>query len=243
MADQNLRKFRRAVALLKKQGLITGTTVSGGKIDARAAVPSWKIKGKKLSTLVRKYDDVVSGKLTAVKVPPTKLQEFRMAGFETANHRVLVPHSKTEVAKFKGGKIKIQSTSGTERVPIPVEFYNLKQYLKDTRANAKVINRMKERNEFFGIRFFGGQRAFFYENIDLLLDDLERYESIEQAYGSRAKEQDVYSGLEIIKLNKKGMREVSNRISARNRQDKKQSKIGAKKRGKRRKTTKRRKKR
>jgi hypothetical protein len=194
-----IREFRHAVSVLKKQGLITGSTQSGQKIDARSALPGWKIKGKRLDTLVKKYDDVVSGKATAVKVPPKQLQQFRKTGFETANNRVLVPHTKTETARFRAGQVAITNKTGIERIQIPVEFHNLKQYLTDIKKNAKVINRMKRNNEYFGIRFYGGQRAHFYSDISSLMADLENYESITQAKG-KAKQLEIYQNLEIIKL-------------------------------------------
>jgi len=211
---ENLREFRRAVSVLKKQGLLSGKTTSGQKIDARSALPNWKVKGKKLSTLVKKYDDVVSGKATAVKVPPKTLAKFRKTGFETANKRVLVPHSKSEIAKFKGGEVSISNPSGIERVQIPVEYHNLQQYLRDLRKNKALINKMKRNNEYFGIRFFGGQRAMFYGNIEFLLDDLERYEDI-QKVTNKAQQAEIYQNLEIIRMNKAATRHVESSLRER----------------------------
>jgi len=211
---ENLREFRRAVSVLKKQGLISGKTSSGQKIDARSALPNWKVKGKKLSTLVKKYDDVVSGKATAIKVPPATLSKFRKTGFETANKRIIVPHTKSEIAKFKGGEIAISNVSGIERVQIPVEYHNLKQYLQDIRKNKVLINRMKRKSEYFGIRLFGGQRAVFYSDISILLDDLERYEDIEKIT-SKAKQAEIYQNLEIIRMNKPGTQFVEHNVRER----------------------------
>jgi hypothetical protein len=211
-----LKDFRHAVSVLKKQGLISGRTSSGQKIDARSALPNWKIKGKKLSTLVKKYDDVVTGKATAVKVPPKTLKQFRKSGFETANKRVLVPHSKSETAQFKGGEMAIKNKSGIERVQIPVEYQNLNQYLRDLKKNSELINRMKKRNEYFGIRFFGGQRAQFYSDIESLIADLSRYEDI-QKVTSRAKQSEIYKNLEILRMNRQGAETVEHQIHERKR--------------------------
>jgi hypothetical protein len=200
---ENLREFRRAVSTLKKQGLISGKTASGQKIDARSALPGWKVKGKRLDTLVRKYDDVISRKATAVKVPSKDLKQFRKAGFETAQGRVLVPHTKTETAKLSRGQVSITSKTGIERVQIPVEFHNLNQYLSDIEKNSTLIDGMKKRSEYFGIRFYGGQRARFYANIDMLIDDLRHYEDIKNlTKGAKAKQLEVYQNLEIIKMTK-----------------------------------------
>lgn len=207
MAD--LRSFRKSVSVLKKQGLLGDAK----KIDARSVLPSHKVKGKRLDTLIRKYDDIVSGKTTALKVEPKELAKFRKAGFETAQGRVLVPHTKSEIAKVNKGQVSIRSASGVERIQIPVEFHNLKQYLTDIRKNAKIINRMKRENEYFGIRLYGGQRAVFYANIQLLLDDLERYEDI-QKYSSKVKQAEIYQNLEIIKISRKGAARLEGEIPA-----------------------------
>lgn len=193
------RDFRRAVSVLKKQGLLPAKISARKKLDARSVTPNTKIKGKKLSTIVEKYDDVVSGKATAVSVPPATLKKFRKVGFETANKKVIVPHAANEVARFRGGEIRIKNKSGIERVEIPVEFHNLHQYLTDIKKNAKLINKMKHRNEYFGIRFFGGQRANFYSSIEQLIEDLGRYQDIQRVTG-KAKQSEIYRNLEIIKL-------------------------------------------
>lgn len=213
----NIREFRHSVSVLKKQGLIS--------VDARKATPNQKVKGKKLSTLLKKYDDIVSGKATAVKVSSSQLKAFRKTGFETTQDRVIVPHSKGEIAKIKRGQIAIHSPSGMERVQIPVEFHNLNQYLRDIRNNAAVIDAMKRNNEYFGIRFYGGQRANFYSNINLLLDDLERYEDIQKYTGS-TKQAEIYKNLEVLRISNQGMlnleeqlrhkKKTTSKIAARN---------------------------
>jgi hypothetical protein len=216
MAD--LREFRRSVSLLKKQGLLPDK-IGRKKLDARKALPDWKVKGKKLSTLVRKFDDVVSGKLTAVKVPPKTLRSYRTAGFETANNRVLVPHTKTETAKFVNKQIvtkPVKGKTGVERMALPVEFKNLRQYLSDLRKDSKLINSMKRNNEYFGIRFFGGQRANFYSNIEDLLEDLNRYETITQFQRlGRAKQTEIFRNLEIIRITPRGALQVEKQVETR----------------------------
>lgn len=214
MAD--LKEFRRKLALLKKQGLISGSTQSGEKIDARSALPGWKVKGKRLDTLVSKYDDVASGKATALKVAPSELKKFRKIGFETAQGRVIVPHSKIETAKLSKGQVSIKSKSGIERVQIPVEFHNLNQYLTDIEKNAPLIDAMKKNNEYFGVRFYGGQRAKFYSSVKQLISNLRHYESIKR-YTSKSKQAEVYQNLEIIKMTKPAALRVEEEIDTRRR--------------------------
>src|SRR5271155_3119765 len=177
----DLRKFRHSVSVLKTQGLLPARASSGLPLDARSVTPKWKINGKTLGSIVKKYDDVASGKATAIVVPSAKYKALKKAGFETApGLRVIVPHSATEKAKFVAGEVTITNKSGIQRIQIPVEYHNLNQYLRDIKANATIINRMKANNEYFGIRFFGGQRANFYADIESLIEDLSRYEDLQK---------------------------------------------------------------
>jgi len=195
-----LRSFRSKIATLKKQGLIPGS------VDARSAFPKQKRAGKTLQSYISKYDDVLSNKVTAVKVPANKLKQFRKAGFETAQGRVLVPHSEVETVKYVKGTFEIRHPSGIERVQIPVEYHNLAQYFRDIRKNERAINAMKSRNEFFGFRFFGNNSSEFYEDIDLLLEKLEEYDDVNKGKTNHAKGREIYKHLEILRLNSKAMR-------------------------------------
>ena len=212
----DLKDFRRSVAVLKKQGLISGRTQSGQKVDARSALPSWKVKGKRLDTLVKKYDDIISGKATALKIPPKTLKQFRKTGFETVQGRLLVPHTSREIVKFSKGQVNIKDKSGIERVQLPVEFHNLTQYLTDLEKNSKLIDSMKKGNEYFGIRFHGGQRAHFYSSIKQVVADLRHYEDIKK-YTGKKKQQVIYQNLEIIKMTKPAAFRLEEEIHTRKR--------------------------
>lgn len=187
------RTFRHSVSILKKQGLIPSS------IDARSALPDQKSRGKKLSTIVRRFDDIISGKATAVKLPPAVLKQHRKSGDETAYGKLIVPHSATQKATVHGGHVVIKSRSGIERVQLPIEFKNVKQYLKDIQKHEADINRLKGPKEYFAIRFHGGQRANAYSSISQLLADLSKYEAIQNSR-SRAKQLEFYKGLEIVRM-------------------------------------------
>jgi len=186
------RKFRHAVSVLKKQGLIPAS------IDARSAIPSKTVRGKSLSTLVRKYDDVLSGKQTALTVPPSKLKAYRKAGFSTTqNSKILVPHSATEKARLnRAGEVSIKSKAGIERVQIPVPYHRLSQYLKDIARDHKRIDAMKRKNEYFGFRFFGNNTNL-YSDILSAIESISKYATILNTK-SRAKQQEIYQNLEIV---------------------------------------------
>lgn len=209
----DIRTFRKSVSLLKKRGLLPEKTSRGNKLDARSAQPNWKApNGQKLSTLVKKYDDVVSGKVTPVKVSPQKARQFRKAGYDVVSDRVLIPHSSNERAVIEKGEVVIKSTTGIERIQIPVEFENLDQYLNDIARDTARIDRMKRDNEYFGFRFFGNNSSALYSSIDLAIEDLSKYETVLE-HGDESgkkllkkssfKAQEVYKILEIVRVGRK----------------------------------------
>lgn len=199
-----LRKFRKAVSILKKRGLLTGTyDRSGLPIDARSAYPSGLVKGKKLSTLVKKFDDVVSGKVVPLKASPQKLKQFRKAGFRTGSGRIFVDVSATESAKLHKGEIVKTSRLGIETVHIPVPYHNLEQYLRDIQKDHKRINRMKRNNENFGFRFYGNNSIMAYSDIGDAIDDFTKYDAVIDA-DTASEQSEVYAHLVIIKIKKRG---------------------------------------
>lgn len=193
---EDIRQFRHAVSVLKQQGLISS------RVDARSAYPNWKSNGIKLKTLVRKYDDIVSGKVTAVKVPEKKLRSFRGQGFETAKGRVLVGHGAGQTAKFEHGEIAVTHPSGIQEIKIPVKFHNLEQYLSEIRDRASEIDRQKTGRQWFGFQFYGNNSTELYRNIDLMIERLRHYESVERSIDkrSRTKQTDIYKNLVILKV-------------------------------------------
>lgn len=197
----NLKDFRTRVSVLKKQGLLPKTTSKGNKLDARYAAPSWKVNGKSLGSIVKKYDDVASRKATAVKVSRKKFTEFKKAGYETAAGRVIIPHSATDKATVSGGEVVIKSRSGIERIQIPIPFQNLNQYLTDIQKDAARINKMKRRNEYFGFKFFGNNSSTLYSDISFAIEDLARYSAVVAAT-SRIKQQEIYRNLEIVRVSR-----------------------------------------
>lgn len=214
--DSKLRSFRSGVSLLKKQGLIPARLDNTLKLDARSALPSMKVKGKRLDSIVKKFDAVVSGKATALPADKKDLPKFRKAGFETSGGRIIVPHAATEKARISKGQVTIRGTRGIERVQIPVPFHNLPQFLRDIKRNHKTINALKGSREYFGIRFMGGQRANFYSDIRDLIDDLNRYQSV-MAATRRYKQEEIYKHFELLRINTAGTRHVEAMVEERKR--------------------------
>lgn len=199
----DLKNFRSKVAALKRKGLLPSKTSKGNPLDARSAQPNWKLpNGRKLSTVVDHLDPVTSGKATPLQVTPERAKQFRKAGYEVVNGRVIIPHSATEKAVKEKGEIVIESASGIKRVQIPIEFHNLNQWFRDVRADAPRINRMKRNNEYFGFRYFGNNSSELFADIDDLIERLAGYEASIDA-NTRIKQQQVYKNIEIVKLGRR----------------------------------------
>jgi len=199
--DQKLRSTRSAVALLKKSGLLPDRLDNGQKLDARSAYPNWRVGGKKLSTIIRKYDDVVSGKVTPLKVDPTKLKQYRKQGESTTQGKfVLVPHKQGEVAKLDKGNISVVNKSGITRVQLPIEFHSVPKYVSEVSKNQKQIDKMKRKSEYFGFRFYGNNSSEIYSSIDDLMQYFVKYNDVQGAGKSRTKGAEVIKNLEIVKI-------------------------------------------
>ena len=196
---KKLREFRSQVATLKRKGLL-----GDSKIDARSAQPNTKAGKSTLKSLIKKYDDVLSGKVASVKVSPDRVKQFRKAGYQVikSSNRVLVPHSATETVKIRKGEVVIKPSGGIERIQLPIEYHNLEQYLRDAAKNIKKIDAMKRSNQYWGFRFYGFNSSQLYMTIQHAIEDVSKYQSVMEAIGrSRMKQMDVYRNLEIVKVN------------------------------------------
>lgn len=201
----DLQKFRHAVALLKKKGLIKN-------VDARTAQPFFIRQGKTLKETVKKFDDVVSGKVEPVTLPPEKVKAYKVAGYETYTprkgdiHKVLVPKSSTEKVTVEKGEIKVKEKSGIERIKKAVPFHNLEQWLKDMQKDRLRINAMKRRNEWFGYKIAGNTSWTLYRTIEQMIDDLvngtmsSHGTPIAERYPSRKSGEEFFEALEIVRV-------------------------------------------
>ena len=182
----DIRKFRHAIAILKKKGLIKG-------VDARSVKPTPALKSK-----VTKYDDVVSGKVEPIKLSSKKTKEYRDAGYATASGRVLIPKSATEKVKINAeGDVEIVHPSGFKRTKRMIPYRNLPQYLKDLEKNHAIIDTQKSDKEYWGYRMFGNNSLRIYRDAGLMAEDLfENYVT-----GSDGRDMDeLYRHLEFVRV-------------------------------------------
>lgn len=201
----DIKEFRHGIALLKKAGLVRN-------IDARSAQPYFIRQGNRLSDLIKKYDDVISGKMTPVSLSSKKVKEYRDAGYEVRKGPdkkplVMIPKSKTEkVSVTKTGDVEVKHPSGISRIKQAVPFHNLPQWLRGMEADYKRIDRMKSSKEFFGYKYFGFNSYALYRDIRLLIDDLVNGSAsglnlMDKARESTRKQQnEIYQNLEIVRV-------------------------------------------
>lgn len=197
MKNERLARFRRAVSLLKKQGLIPK------RVDARKATPENKdYKGHTLKSLVKKYDDIVSGKATAKKVSKKELKEFRGKYPTTQGTHIIVPHSATEKITKQGSTITIRSASGIDRVQLNVQAKDIESYLDAIERDHARIDAMKRKNEWFGVRLFGWPAtSAIYADTRLLVDELRKYRTVlTTSQSSRKVQRDYIAHLEIVRM-------------------------------------------
>lgn len=193
--SENLRKFRSDIASLKRKGLISG-------VDARSAVPS-----RKLNKALDKYDAVLSGKASAVKLSKKGLKEYQDLGrpYEVAApkglpRRVIIPHEPGERVTVSHGKVRIANPAGVRRTVVPVKFHNLPQYFKGLRKSGMKL----QEGEYFAFRFYGNRSHKIFRSIDALVNSLEHYESIFDSVEENDAEgmSEIYQNLEIIRIDR-----------------------------------------
>lgn len=202
----DLQKFRHAVSILKKKGLIKN-------VDARTAQPFFIRQGKTLKETVKKFDDVVSGKVEPVSLPPEKVKKYKQAGYETYTphkgdiNKVLVPKSATEtVSVTKDKEIQIKEKTGITRIKKAVPFKSLTQWLQDMQKDRLRINAMKRRNEWFGYKIAGNTSWTLYRTIEQMIEDLvngtmsSHGTPIAERYPTRKSGEEFFEALEIVRV-------------------------------------------
>jgi hypothetical protein len=193
--SEDLRKFRHDIATLKRKGLIAD-------VDARSAKPN-----RRLNAALDRYDAVLSGKASAVKLSKSGLKKYEELGkpFEVTRpkglpQRVIIPHEPGERVYVSHGKVSIANPAGIRQTIIPVKYKSLPQYFKDLRKK----NPPLKQGEFYAFRFFGNRSHRVFRSISALVSDLEHYEAIFDSIQEHNAEDmaELYQNLEILKIDR-----------------------------------------
>lgn len=193
----DIRKFRHAIAILKKKGLVN--VANAGRVKPTPA----------LKSAITRYDDVLSGKIEPIKLPKKKLAQYKEAGYQITKGRVLVPKSAVETVKLnRRQEIEISHPTGMKRIKQIVPYRNLKQWIEGMKVKAAEINLLKSKNDYWAYKFYGYNSYRVYEDIELLIDDLIEGSvsglNFNHIYNQETRKQqhEVYQNLEIVRTPK-----------------------------------------
>jgi hypothetical protein len=193
---EDVRKFRSAIAKLKKAGLVSPL------IDARKASP----ESRGLRDAVKRFKDVVSGRAVTLKtsrltIPAKELRGHHLQISKPAGlpQRVIVPRFPDEkVSRGAGGVIKYVSPEGIRRLTLPkVRDDTIGHFFADLKASSVKLPDQRK-GEYFAARYFSG-RTKVYQSLRDLLNDLRAYQTTREAK-SRADVQEVLRNIEIVTL-------------------------------------------
>lgn len=157
------------------------------------------IKGteKYIIDLVEKFSDVLQGRAKPVAVKGGKQRAaYREAGYRTIGPLVVVDVTPGEKIEVKDNLIyrKRKLENGTwESVIIPVAPKDLASYLQFIKNNPSAAGHLPEGGRWT-FRMYGNQSYATFSDIDLLIERLAQYKSIDEAITK----QDALLGEEII---------------------------------------------
>lgn len=190
----DLRKFRTAVARLKKAGLVQPS------IDARSVRPT-----RPLTDAVERFRNVVRGNAKVLPLGKLNLTEreaikrnFQISKPRGLATKIIVPHFPEEKVSAVGGNIKYSSPEGIRRLELPpVRTDTARNFFKDLKASkVKLPDNIK--GQVFAARFYSG-RTQTYSSLRHLLSDLNVYDSVVAAHG-RKQTADVLRNIEIFTI-------------------------------------------
>lgn len=189
----DVKAFRSEIAKLKRKGLVSK------KYDARKVTPT-----KYLKKQIKEFAAVLRGEATAVTIKKKETRKaYQETGYQTKGKKVIIPLAKNEKITVTHGKVvrTQKMPMGTyQHIDIPIKYVNLRQYLEDLRRSDFKLSK----DEQFAFRFFGGESISTFANIEVLINKLMRYETIEDGLDASRKEQkNIYQNLEIFRVNKK----------------------------------------
>ena len=185
-----VKEFQRKLKILKKAGIYSGP------IRVENITPTRK-------KFIRKYRDIISGKKAAVKLTPAQLKKIDRKKIKVIGKFAIVDNEKGFKASIKKGLVNyVKPIEGGyhEKIHLP-KARNLRKLLDEIKNNPE-YDHLKKGDERWSFKFYGGA-SYTYSNLDLLIDEFEKYETVQQALNSRgSKQADVISHFEIHRIKK-----------------------------------------
>lgn len=174
-----LRSFRSDVAKLKAKGLVSP------RVDARKQRATRYMVHK-----VKDLENALKGYVQPVKLPPKIARQYREAGFQVANNRVLMS---PEVARrIRRSKAPPSTTGGypseveyvgpksgktiIQKIYLPVSVRNWDNFLG--RLKAGDFDHLKRHQDHFAFTFFGRMSRKSFKDSEALWDHLQHYQAV-----------------------------------------------------------------
>lgn len=172
----DLRAFKHAVSKLKAKGLVKAS------IDARKQRATRYMRAK-----VKKLAPVLQGKVSPVLRSAKIAREYKAAGFQVFNNRVLLePHTARSVraSKSKPGEyMTVRKYVGThgdtviEQVILPATIRNFDQFIE--RIQDGEFKDLKRPEDFWAFQFYGNNSQATFATLDHMLMWLDHYKAIQ----------------------------------------------------------------
>jgi hypothetical protein len=197
-AREELKQFRRDVAILKKKGIL-----DKNKYDARSVTPS-----KYLKSLIKQFSNVIEGKATPVKVSKEKAAYYKGRGYSVRNGRVIVPTAENEKVYGTHGNFvrKITGKGGSIQIlDLGLSKDNVLQWQDDLRNNRFKV----KENEALRFQLNGYNSHLGFSSTRLktaqerMADYLENYDIVKDAENGKLSGEDnreIVEGLVIFKV-------------------------------------------
>lgn len=194
--NYGIKQFRSDVAKLKKKGLVSKT------IDARSQEATRYMRNQ-----VRKFADVLAGRAQVLHVPKSEKQYYQESGFKTKGRNVIVPTpNKEKVRRVKATKEGYPQYTTTQKTPTGtrrgkntvVPYTDLEGFI---RKEVIPLGPLKN-GEKYAFRYHGNISYGSFADVELMLNYLARYRSIEEAFsrGDIEAQDGIYRNLEVFKI-------------------------------------------
>lgn len=195
-ATRDVKSLRAAFSKLKKLGLISSSK----------KVSSIKKGDKTATSAVKRFSDVVSGKAKVHKVGKDAAKDFKETGYVVVGDKIILPVERGVKIHTKDGKIfraKKMKSGEVRTVSLPVPYRNLRQFLENAKTDHS-LEALLPPGSRWAFRMYGHNSFATYSHLDLMIEDLDRYESVGQAINEKdAKHmREIYKNLEIVQVNK-----------------------------------------
>lgn len=202
-----LRAFRHNVSVLKSKGLVSK------RVDARKQKPTRYMKSK-----LRKLAPILEGTAAGVKVRPDLLKQYREAGFNIVNRRVIVEKRPEEISAVRKGHAVFRSPLGPvhiqERLILPFSPRNVDDFENHLRKNPEHFDRLKASGDVFAFKIFGNNSLATFEDAESLLEYLNRYRVFHSMYS-----EDAWESLQFFRVAPGKWRHNAKRTRTRTEQD------------------------